>query len=608
MKNKHSIILMAFFALLTLNVNAQGWIGDASTGSIYPVDAGLTLPTLKVGIGTNAPSEQFHTTAGVRFQGITQDDTRSRIMVQDNTGKIFWRDVSTIGGGGSGNFWSLTGNAPAAGSFLGTTNAVDLVFKSGNIQSGLLSANNTSFGKGAFNPLSSGGLNTAIGSNCLFSNTTGFANVAIGSEALYSNTTGHTNTVTGAVAMHSNISGYENIAYGTSSLYSNTSGNWNVAIGDFSMYSNTTGFVNIGIGTSCLYNNTAGISNIGIGYQSLMYNTTGNYNMAIGGGALYQNTTGYSNIGIGGSSLYNNLTGTYNLGICDGSLRNNTTGSYNYAIGWTAMGANTTGANNIALGWSALSENTTGDNNTAIGYNTARNITTGRANTIIGANLTLPATLSKTIILSDGDGVQRFYIDNTGHAGLATTTPTAALHVNCTGIPLTGASNVRFENLQTGGGNYLVIDANGYVKKSSTSVASKSQEEAIDALKDELSATRKELDDTKKALADLAADVRNLMKDKNAGSLSVTGTSDNSLVIIPNPFTGNAKVAYSIESFTGSAELNILTSGGALIKTYKIRNAKGEIEIGNVGESRQMLLFNITSNGRQIISKQATRM
>lgn len=604
-----SIILICFvFALGSLNVKAQGWIGDASNSSLYPVEANLNLAPIHVGIGTATPSEQFHTTLGVRFEGITQNDNLSRVMVQDNTGKIFWRDASTIGGGGSGNFWSLTGNAPAAGNFLGTTNSVDLIFKSSNIQSGLLSSNNTSFGKGALNPANFGGLNTAIGANALGSNTGGGSNVGIGANTLFSNTTGNSNTVAGSFSMYSNTTGYENAAYGASSLYSNISGHWNVAIGDFSMYSNTSGTVNIGIGTSSLYNNISGTSNIAIGHEALRSNTTGNYNMAIGMDALYGNTTGFSNIAIGSSSLNSNLTGTYNCGMGSGSLGNNTTGSYNGAFGWGSLNSNTTGSNNVGFGWQALSENTTGDNNTALGYSTARNISTGRANTIIGANMTLPSTLSNTIILSDGDGVQRFYVDNSGHAGLATTTPTAALHVNCTGIPVTGASNVRFENLQTGGGNYLVIDANGYVKKSSSTIAGKNQAEEIEKVKEELSQTKAELNETKKALADLVAEVRAISKDKNAASLSVTGISDNSLTIIPNPFTGNAKVTYSIESFTGDAELNILTSGGALIKTYKIINPKGEIEIGNVGESKQMLLFSITSKGRQLISKQAVKM
>ncbi len=96
------------------------------------------------------------------------------------------------------------------------------------------------------------------------------------------------------------------------------------------------------------------------------------------------------------------------------------------------------------------------------------------------------------------NGIERVRINQTGYLGIATNAPTAALHVNCTGAVLTGASNIRFENLQQGGGNYLVIDALGYVRRSSASVAGKmvattDNFEEINQLKIEINSLKEQL-------------------------------------------------------------------------------------------------------------------
>src|SRR5438046_1998832 len=54
-----------------------------------------------------------------------------------------------------------------------------------------------------------------------------------------------------------------------------------------------------------------------------------------------------------------------------------------------------------------------------------------------------------------------------------TTLSTAKLHVNCTAIAgKSNPSNIRFQNLQSGSGSFLVIDSNGYVYKASSGTAS----------------------------------------------------------------------------------------------------------------------------------------
>ncbi|XZF12761.1 hypothetical protein ACTHGU_13320 [Chitinophagaceae bacterium MMS25-I14] len=394
-----------------------------------------------IGIGTPSPTEQLHTTQGVRFEGISQDNEQKKVLVQDAFGKLFWRDASTLGSGTTtGNFWNLGGNSIAAGNFLGTTNNLDLVFKRNNQFAGFLGTSNTSFGVNALNPLSPGSNNTAIGTATLSANTSGYNNTSNGYYALSLNTTGSYNTAIGKQALQFNTIGDENTALGANALGSNVSASGNTGIGVRALATNKTGIGNTAIGKSALYNNQAD---------------------------------------------------------------NNT------ATGATALLTNTSGLQNTANGAWALWNITTGSNNTALGYYAGAGILTGNANTIIGANVSgLPSTLSNTIIIADGDGVKRLYVDNAGHAGLATTTPTAALHVNCAGIPVTGQSNIRFENLQQGSGHVLVVDDNGYVMRAVTTNANKAaSSEEIDAVKAELAELKAQMKALRAAQQNMDADI-----------------------------------------------------------------------------------------------------
>lgn len=47
-----------------------------------------------VGIGTAAPSAQLHTTGGVRFAGLTNDNSQTRVLVSDSSGNLFYRALN----------------------------------------------------------------------------------------------------------------------------------------------------------------------------------------------------------------------------------------------------------------------------------------------------------------------------------------------------------------------------------------------------------------------------------------------------------------------------------------------------------------------------------
>ena len=193
-------------------------------------------------------------------------------------------------------------------------------------------------------------------------------------------------------------------------------GIYNTAVGKSALISNTSGYQNVAVGGGSLYDNTTGYLNVGIGINVLTYNDVGTYNT-----------------GIGANSLYTNSGGSYNTAVGTHALYYNTTGSYNTAVGNYSLTHNVTGINNTAMGYYSfldLNEATGTGNNTAIGYNTGRGITTGINNTIIGANVTgLAAGLSNRIIIADGSGNQRIYVDNTGLVGIGTTTPASHLQI-----------------------------------------------------------------------------------------------------------------------------------------------------------------------------------
>jgi hypothetical protein len=160
------------------------------------------------------------------------------------------------------NSWGLTGNSgtTAGTNFVGTTDAVDLVFKANSVEAGRigLSLGNTSFGSTSLDSITTGTYNTAFGYKALTGNTTGIANNAIGHQALLSN-----------------LNGNRNNALGNTALGSVTSGSYNVGIGDDAGNG-------VGGGTAI----TSGSNNVVIGYQADVNSASAINRIALGSGAL----------------------------------------------------------------------------------------------------------------------------------------------------------------------------------------------------------------------------------------------------------------------------------------------------------------------------------
>jgi hypothetical protein len=102
-------------------------------------------------------------------------------------------------------------------------------------------------------------------------------------------------------------------------------------------------------------------------------------------------------------------------------------------IGIQAGLALANGESNVIIGQNSGTDVTSGSQNTFVGFSSGRGIITGANNTIIGNATGLSSSLSNTIILADGQGNQRLYINSSGNVGIATTNPaTYRLDVNGT--------------------------------------------------------------------------------------------------------------------------------------------------------------------------------
>lgn len=228
-----------------------------------------------------------------------------------------WKSLASTTGANSiaadPNDWSFSGNAPAAGSFIGTTNSIPLVFKVENAPAGFISLSSQ--------------FNTFLGASTPASTITGIGNTGIGTNTLGTLTTSNNNTALGANSQK------------ISTAAANTS------VGSASLFSNTTGESNTAIGASAMFSNIGGSNNVAVGVDALRANTTGVYNMAIGFASLYSNSTGSNNMGIGTESL------------------RFATGSQNTAVGtWAGRGtAAYAGSNNVFIGYSSGSSETGSD-------------------------------------------------------------------------------------------------------------------------------------------------------------------------------------------------------------------------------------------------------
>ena len=87
---KKLIFFLFCFLLIKTNSFSQGFVSNGTNIYLTNSAGSATVATFpSIGIGTNTPSAQLHTTSTVRFQGIANDNAQSRVIVSDANGNLY---------------------------------------------------------------------------------------------------------------------------------------------------------------------------------------------------------------------------------------------------------------------------------------------------------------------------------------------------------------------------------------------------------------------------------------------------------------------------------------------------------------------------------------
>lgn len=402
-----------------------------------------------MGIGVTTPTELLDVNGIIRVRGLTQSNTLTRMLASDATGKIFWRDASTISSFPSKHFpgfYSIFLGSNS-GQFI-TNNAYYNTALGEDALKSLTDGrwHNSSFGSRSMSNCTGCQNNTAVGSHALFYTSTGISNSVLGHSAMLNNTTGSNNVAVGNSGLSSNITGNNNTALGSSANVSSGDLSNATAIGANAIVSSSNSLVlgsgaNVGIGTSSpaakldvvgnvkITDGTQGVGKVltsdanGLAIWATPtsggWGLTGNTGTVDGtnfigtidnvplsfrvnnqkagridhllGNTFFGpisgnlNTTGISNSAFGSGSLTSNTTGGGNTANGYQALYSIASNSFNTAIGYQALYSSTDGPN-TAIGSSSLYSNTTGSANTAVGLNALRSNTIGNSNTAVGSD------------------------------------------------------------------------------------------------------------------------------------------------------------------------------------------------------------------------------
>jgi len=405
--------------------------------------------------GSSAPSTTF---ANQLFYDTTNNILKIRNEDNDAFISLFTLDQT------NDNIEALT----ISGTLTYTGDLVSSTAGNSNFRAGVNAGNsitsggneNVLVGDEAGTALTTGDDNVAIGYRALSTEDTGTRSVAIGHDALRVQnndstnynvavgfgvgeavTTGTLNTLIGGLAGDAINTGAENVALGYNALSADVKGNNSVAIGSKALqvqsFSGATDVYNTAVGHNAGKSVTTGIRNTLVGSLSGDALTDADYNIALGYQTLSLDTKGSGTVAIGYKTLSTqNLTSattTYNtaVGYLAGQLL--TAGTLNTLIGAQAGDAITNNGFNTLVGQDAGGALDSAKN-TCVGQQSGSLITSGSDNTILGRfngnqNSLDIRTLSNRIILSDGDGTPRFYIDNTGKVNIGATASDGFLHI-----------------------------------------------------------------------------------------------------------------------------------------------------------------------------------
>lgn len=215
-----------------------------------------------------------------------------------------------------------------------------------------------------------------------------------------------------------------------------------------------------------------------------------------------------------------------------------------------------------------------------------------KGNNILGGN-NIFGTLSPDNVRIKTSNLFRGVMDTKGQLGWNTMSPTAYLHVLCTGNNDDKggkASDIRFEKLEPGKGNILVIDDQGYVYNSHMPIDAAGKATAAD---NAALANR---------VAELEAQVRQLTAMMKAtGSLSADDQLEQN---VPNPTGRETSIGYYIRDIKTGAYLTVYDMSGKEVMRFDIsESGRGTVNLDCSKLLPGNYLYSLLVDGRRVDSK-----
>jgi len=199
----------------------------------------------------------------------------------------------------------------------------------------------------------------------------------------------------------------------------------------------------------------------------------------------------------------------------------------------------------------------------------------------------------------------RGILTNNGLFGWNTMSPTAYMHVLCTGNnPDDGSagSDVRFENLEPGNGNILVIDPSGYVYNSRIPVnGGPAGDPKLKMLYQEEKAKTEALEGR---VAELEGHVKQLLALHSKDAVTPAANGNTLGQNIPNPFGNETVIPYTISDMQQSAYLMVNDLNGRELLRYSIpAKGKGSLTVNSEKLVSGVYMYSLVVDGKEVDSK-----
>jgi hypothetical protein len=202
---------------------------------------------------------------------------------------------------------------------------------------------------------------------------------------------------------------------------------------------------------------------------------------------------------------------------------------------------------------------------------------------------------------SSGSGMERMRINKIGYVGIAQAGPTAKFDVNCSAVTgQTNPSNIRFEHLQSGKGNHLLIDSNGYVyRDTSSQQPAMANTPLVTEMQNQIEEMKNQLEEMRSLLTSRLAlnqaEVRKLQNEA-AGYLGD---------VHPNPANSSTTIDYSLPAGAGAAFCQVYSLNGTTVATIALPASPGksQVQLNTSQLAPGMYIYALAVDGKVLDTK-----